>query len=108
MSYRVPMPKSLQLAQLLAGKYRDHLPLHRQIAIFARGDVHLKAFTVCDWVQGAAEWLESLSLSLRKRVSDCSVKHPEGHLPRLRTPQERKVRSCDSISRKEVKKIGGA
>ena len=49
----LPLPKSNAgpslLAQLLVGKYQDHLPLHRQIAIFARGSVHLKASTVCDW-----------------------------------------------------------
>lgn len=42
------------LAQLFVGKYQDHLPLLRQIAIFTRGGGHLKASTMCDWVQGAA------------------------------------------------------
>ena len=71
----LPLPKSNAgpslLAQLLVGKYQDHLPLHRQIAIFARGSVHLKASTVCDWVQGAAELLEPLYMCLRKRVLGC-------------------------------------
>ncbi len=56
------------LAHLLVGKYQDHLPLHRQIAIFSRSGVHLKASTVSDWVQSAAELLESLYLKLRERV----------------------------------------
>lgn len=71
----LPLPKSNAgpslLAQLLVGKYQDHLPLHRQIAIFARGSVHLKASTVCDWVQGAAELLEPLYMCLRKRILGC-------------------------------------
>ena len=56
------------LAHLLVGKYQDHLPLHRQIAIFTRSGVHLKASTVSDWVQSAAELLEPLYLKLRERV----------------------------------------
>ncbi len=56
------------LSHLLVGKYQDHLPLHRQIAIFSRSGVHLKASTVSDWVQSAAELLEPLYLKLRERV----------------------------------------
>ena len=56
------------LAHLLVGKYQDHLPLHRQISIFSRSGVHLKASTVSDWVQSAAELLEPLYLKLRERV----------------------------------------
>lgn len=59
------------LAQLLVGKYQDHLPLHRQIGIFSRAGVQLKASTVSDWVQGAAELLEPLYECLRKRVLSC-------------------------------------
>ena len=56
------------LAHLLVGKYQDHLPLHRQIAIFSREGMHLKASTVSDWVQSAAELLEPLYFKLRERV----------------------------------------
>lgn len=59
------------MAQLLVGKYQDHLPLHRQISILARSGVQLKASTVSDWVQGAAELLEPLYECLRKRVLGC-------------------------------------
>lgn len=71
----LPLPKSNAgpslLAQLLVGKYQDHLPLHRQIGIFARAGVQLKASTVSDWVQGAAELLEPLYMCLRRRVLGC-------------------------------------
>jgi len=56
---------------LLAGKYQNHLPRHRQIALFARAGVRLKASTVSDRVQGAAELLEPLYDYLRKRVLGC-------------------------------------
>lgn len=71
----LPLPRTdagpSLLAQLLAGKYRDHLPLHRRIGIFARAGVRLKASTVSDWVQGAAELLEPLYRKLRERVLGC-------------------------------------
>lgn len=71
----LPLPRTdagpSLLAQLLVGKYRDHLPLHRRIGIFARAGVRLKASTVSDWVQGAAELLEPLYRKLRERVLGC-------------------------------------
>lgn len=71
----LPLPRTNAgpsiLAQLLVGKYQDHLPLHRQIGILARSGVQLKASTVSDWVQGAAELLEPLYECLRKRVLGC-------------------------------------
>lgn len=71
----LPLPRTNAgpslLAQLLAGKYQDHLPLHRQIGIFARSGVQFKASTVSDWVQGAAELLEPLYEKLRERVLGC-------------------------------------
>lgn len=71
----LPLPRTNAgpslLAQLLVGKYQDHLPLHRQIGIFARAGVQLKASTVSDWVQGAAELLKPLYEKLRKRVLGC-------------------------------------
>ena len=71
----LPLPRTNAgpslLAQLLVGKYQDHLPLHRQIGIFVRAGVQLKASTVSDWVQGAAELLEPLYEKLRERVLGC-------------------------------------
>ena len=71
----LPLPRTNAgpsiLAQLLVGKYQDHLPLHRRIGIFVRAGVQLKASTVSDWVQGAAELLKPLYECLRKRVLGC-------------------------------------
>lgn len=71
----LPLPRTNAgpslLAQLLVGKYQDHLPLHRQIGIFTRAGVQLKASTVSDWVQGAAELLKPLYECLRRRVLGC-------------------------------------
>jgi transposase len=37
------------LAQILIGKYSDHLPLYRQSQIFARQGVTLDRSTLCNW-----------------------------------------------------------
>ena len=38
------------LAQVIVGKYGDHLPLYRQERIFARQGVELSRQTTCDWM----------------------------------------------------------
>lgn len=38
------------LTYVLVSKYVDHLPLHRQEAIFARQGVELARSTMCDWI----------------------------------------------------------
>jgi transposase len=56
------------LAQVVTAKYADHLPLNRQVDIFARHGVHLSRQTLCDWVAGAADLLEPLSHDLKASV----------------------------------------
>jgi transposase len=48
------------LAQVLISKYQDHLPLHRQEAIFARQGAAIARSTMCDWVGASADWLKPL------------------------------------------------
>jgi transposase len=48
------------LAQVLIGKYSDHLPLYRQSQIFARQGVTLDRSTLCNWVGRACWWLTPL------------------------------------------------
>ena len=42
------------IAQVLIGKYSDHLPLYRQSQIFARQGIELDRSTLCNWVGRAA------------------------------------------------------
>ena len=84
----IPLPRTNAgasfLSHLLVGKYQDHLPLHRQIAIFSRSGVHLKASTISDWVQDASELLESLYLKLREReMSSDYIQMDESIIPVL-------------------------
>jgi len=48
------------LAHVLVSKYCDHLPLHRQSAIYARDGVDLERSTLADWVGESAALLAPL------------------------------------------------
>ncbi len=56
------------LAQVLVSKYADHLPLHRQQAIFERHGYTLNRSTMCDWVGACAELLFPIVQEVRKRI----------------------------------------
>ena len=66
------------LAQVLTAKYADHLPLNRQVDIFARHGVTLARQTLGDWVADAATLLEPRSTSTsRARVLASKVIHTD-------------------------------
>jgi transposase len=48
------------LAQLIADKYLDHLPLYRLEQRFGRGDVALARSTMCTWLMNAADLLRQI------------------------------------------------
>ena len=48
------------IAQIVVGKFGDHLPLYRQEDFFTRHGLHIARSTLCDWVQAAAELLRPL------------------------------------------------
>lgn len=57
------------LAQIIVGKYCDHLPLYRQESIFAsRHDVHLPRQTMARWMGLAADWLRPIYEQIRSEV----------------------------------------
>jgi hypothetical protein len=56
------------LAQILIGKYSDHLPLYRQSQIFARQGITLDRSTLCNWVGRACWWLAPLHALLLDTV----------------------------------------
>jgi transposase len=65
------------LAQVLTAKYADHLPLNRQVDIFARHGVTLARQTLTDWVGDAATLLEPLYGDLKARVLASAVIHTD-------------------------------
>lgn len=63
------LPAPGLLAQILVGKYCDHLPLYRQEQIFAqRHGVHLPRQTLGRWVELAADWLKPIYEHIRTGV----------------------------------------
>jgi transposase len=56
------------LAQVITAKYADHLPLNRQVDIFARHGVDLARQTLGDWIGDAAELLVPLYRDLTASV----------------------------------------
>ena len=56
------------LAWILVQKYRHHLPLYRQQAIFAREGLELPRQTLCDWVLACAYNLGPIQRALKKQI----------------------------------------
>lgn len=68
----MPHPRSNASASVLAhiavAKYADHLPLYRQIEIFAREGIRLPASTVSNWMMAAAQCIEPIYNELRETL----------------------------------------
>lgn len=63
------LPAPGLLAQILVGKYCDHLPLYRQEQIFrSRHQVYLPRQTLARWVALAADWLKPIYENIRTGV----------------------------------------
>jgi len=81
------------LAHVLVNKYADHLPLHRQEAIFRRQGVSLSRKTMCDWMRRCADLVSPLYDRMKACVlgskvmqtDDTPVNVLDPSLPRTRT-----------------------
>jgi transposase len=57
------------LAQIIVGKYCDHLPLYRQEQIFARRHgIHIPRQSMARWMGMAADWLQLIYADIKKGV----------------------------------------
>lgn len=59
------------LSMLIIGKFVDHLPIYRQIAIFKRSGINLHYNTVLDWTNQGIEVLTPLYELLKRRILSC-------------------------------------
>ncbi len=59
------------LAMLLVGKFVDHLPVYRQIAIFKRSGINLHYNTVLDWTNAGLDLLTPLYELLKRKILSC-------------------------------------
>lgn len=62
------LPTPGLLAQVLVGKYADHLPLYRQAGMYRRAGVELDRATLADWVRVSAQLLDPLTAVLGRYV----------------------------------------
>lgn len=72
------------LAQVIADKYLDHLPLHRTEQRFARLGCHLPRSTLGDWMAAAAALLTPLWQRLKRHVLLSKVLHTDDTTVRVR------------------------
>jgi len=61
------------LAHVVVNKYGDHLPLHRQEAIFQRQGVVLSRKTMCDWMRQCADLVSPLYERMKQNVLGSKV-----------------------------------
>lgn len=62
------IPGASVLAMLIIGKFVDHLPIYRQIAIFKRAGIILHYNTVLDWTNNGLDILEPIYDHLRRKI----------------------------------------
>ena len=65
------------LAQVLTGKFADHLPLYRQQQIFSRHGVDLERSTLCGWVSACADLLEPIVVHMTETILKGSKIHTD-------------------------------
>jgi len=65
------------LAQVLVGKYADHLPLYRQEAIFGRAGVEIARSTLAQWVGSCGVELQPLVDALKRDILGRRVVHAD-------------------------------
>lgn len=71
------IPTAGLLAQVLVGKYADHLPLYRQEAIFARAGLAIPRSTLAQWVGTCGVRLQPLVEALKTEVLGHRVLHAD-------------------------------
>ena len=73
----IGLPGPGLLAQIVAVKYLEHIPLHRSEQRFSRLGVDLPRSTMCDWMASCAELLTPLHLLLVQHVLKSKVLHTD-------------------------------
>jgi len=71
------LPTTGLLAQVLVAKYSDHLPLHRQEAIFERAGMSLSRSTLAQWVGACGVQLQPLVDALKSEMLARPVLHAD-------------------------------
>lgn len=88
------LPGPALLAHVLVGKFCDHLPLHRQSAIYARSGIELDRSTLADWVGQSAQLLAPLVEALRRHVLAGDKVHADDTPLPVLTPGEGRTKTA--------------
>jgi transposase len=56
------------LAQVVASKFADHLPLYRQSRIYQRQGICIAESTLCDWIRSAHELLQPIVKAVHRSI----------------------------------------
>lgn len=70
-------PGPALLAHVIASKFCDHLPLHRQSDIYARSGVVIDRSTMAGWVGFMAAYLEHVGAAIGRRVRAGASTHAD-------------------------------
>jgi transposase len=81
------------LAHVLVGKFRDHLPLHRQAEIYARDGIDLDRSTLADWAGQRARLLRPLVDAAGARVMAAERIHADDTTVPVLAPGNGKTRT---------------
>ena len=71
------IPTAALLAQVLVGKYADHLPLYRQEGIFGRAGVAIPRSTLAQWVGVCGVRLQPLVDAMKAQILQHRVLHAD-------------------------------
>lgn len=77
------------LAEVIVGKFLDHLPLHRQVARIARAGVTVAESTLGDWMRQSAILLTPLYQLMLDRIRKCPVIWSDDTRSRFAKPGQR-------------------
>lgn len=70
-------PGASLLSAIAVGKYKDHLPLHRQEEIYKRHGVALSRKTMCNWVEKIVEVLDPLYKLIHRKLLEQNYLHAD-------------------------------
>jgi transposase len=79
-------------SHIIVSKYADHLPLHRQEAMYKRHGLDLRRSTLCDWVGQSADLLASLVLEMKRQILQSPKLHTDDTPVPVRNGPRKQIR----------------
>jgi len=94
------------LAELIIGKYADHLPFYRQINMYKRYGVELKQATLEGWFHGVADLMLPLYLRLKEYMLGLDyLQSDESTVPVINNEKHRTVKGYMWLARSVIEPL---